>query len=48
MFQDWMIHIQGHLNGALQTHLIYTDHVHTQYAICIYTGQDTMVGNQRV
>lgn len=48
MFQNWMILAQGHLNGALQIHLTSTDHVHTRYAICIYTGLDTMVGNQRV
>lgn len=47
MFRDWMIRIRGHSSGALQTRLRYTGRVRIKSAICIYTGADTMVGNQR-
>lgn len=40
-----MIHLQGHLKGAHQTHFTCMDPVHTRYAIYTFTGVDAMGGD---
>ena len=44
MHQDWMIHQQERLRGALEIHFRYMDHAHTKSAMSTFTGVDSMVG----